>query len=119
MEDSNEQHTGSRTEQFSLVPTPGEGLSQSARIIDTFIAPSKTFTDINRSPSWWLPWVLMSVISLAFVMVAGQKVGFEKITNTQMQSNPKQVERMEKLPPDQRAQNMALAVKITQGNSVL
>ena len=100
----------------SAVP-PGEGLSQTSRIIDTFIAPSKTFTDINRNPSWWLPWVLMSVISLAFVMVAGQKVGFEKITNTQMQSNPKQVERMEKLPPDQRAQNMALAVKITQGIS--
>lgn len=99
------------------VPTPGEGLSQSARIIDTFIAPSKTFTDINRSPSWWLPWVLMSIISLVFVVVAAQKVGFEKITNTQMQSNPKQVERMEKLPPDQRAQNMALAVKITQGIS--
>lgn len=99
------------------VPTPGEGLSQSSRIIDTFIAPSKTFTDINRSTSWWVPWLLMSVISLAFVMVAGQKVGFEKITNTQMQSNPKQVERMEKLPPDQRAQNMALAAKITQGIS--
>ena len=100
----------------SAVP-PGEGLSQSSRIIDTFIAPSKTFTDINRSSSWWLPWLLISVISLVFVIVAGQKVGFEKITNTQMQSNPKQVERMEKLPPDQRAQNMALAVKITQGIS--
>jgi hypothetical protein len=97
--------------------TPGEGLSQSARLVDTFIAPSKTFMDINRNTSWWVPWLLVSVISLAFVMVAGQKVGFEKITNTQMQSNPKQVERMEKLPPDQRAQNMALAVKITQGIS--
>ncbi len=97
----------------SAVP-PGEGLSQTSRIIDTFIAPSKTFTDINRSTSWWLPWLIMSVVSIAFVVVAGQKVGFEKITTTQMQSNPKQVERMEKLPPDQRAQNMAIAVKFTQ-----
>ncbi len=100
----------------SAVP-PGEGLSQSSRLINTFVAPSKTFADINRSTSWWVPWLLMSVISLAFVIVAGQKVGFEKITNTQMQSNPKQVERMDKLPPEQRAQNMALAVKITQGIS--
>lgn len=99
------------------VATPGEGLSQSARLIDTFIAPTKTFTDINRSTSWWVPWLLMSVISLAFVVVAGQKVGFDKITNTQMSANPKQVERMDKLPPDQRAQNMAIAVKITQGIS--
>jgi hypothetical protein len=59
----------------------------------------------------------MSVFSVVFVVVAGQKVGFEKITTTQMSSNPKQVERMEKLPPDQREQNMALAVKITQGIS--
>jgi Yip1 domain len=98
----------------SSSPSSGEGLSESSRIIDTFVAPGKTFTDINRSTSWWVPWLLMSVISVAFVMVAGQKVGFEKIANTQMQSNPKQMERIEKLPPDQRAQNMAIAVKFTQ-----
>ena len=59
----------------SAVP-PGEGLSQSSRIIDTFIAPSKTFTDINRNPSWWVPWVLMSVVSMAVRLGGDQKIGF-------------------------------------------
>ena len=33
-------------------------LSQAERVVDTFIAPSKTFTDILRSSSWWLPWLI-------------------------------------------------------------
>ena len=36
---------------------PGEsaGLSQVERVVDTFVAPTKTFTDIRRNASWWLP----------------------------------------------------------------
>ena len=34
---------------------PAAGLSQVERVVDTFIAPSKTITDILRSTSWWLP----------------------------------------------------------------
>ncbi len=33
-------------------------LSQVERVIDTFVAPSKTFHDILRDASWWLPWLL-------------------------------------------------------------
>ena len=32
----------------------GTGLSEVERVVDTFIAPTKTFTDILRSASWWL-----------------------------------------------------------------
>jgi len=28
-------------------------LSEGARIVNTFIAPSKTFTDLRRNASWW------------------------------------------------------------------
>ena len=35
------------------------GLSQVERVVDTFVAPSKTFTDILRSTSWWLPFLLL------------------------------------------------------------
>src|SRR5579862_9748343 len=44
-------------------------LSESARIVDIFIAPSKTFTDLHRNASWWAPWLLISISSLAFVFV--------------------------------------------------
>ena len=47
------------------IPSSGEALatpalSQGERVIDTFIAPSKTFTDILRSQSWWLPFLISS-----------------------------------------------------------
>src|SRR5579863_2602776 len=99
----------------SPVPPPApEGLSQGARIIDTFIAPSKTFTDLRRSASWWAPFLLMVVISTVFVYTAGQKIGFRKIMENQMQAQPKQQEALEKLPADQREQRMEAGAKFTQ-----
>jgi len=96
----------------SAVP-PGEGLSQSSRIIDTFVAPSKTFTDINRNSSWWIPFVLMTIVSILFVFAIDQKIGFQRVANNQLKANPKQMDQFEKLPPDQQATQMNIRVKAT------
>jgi hypothetical protein len=98
----------------SPAPTPEPAaLSQGARIIDTFIAPSKTFADLRRSASWWAPFLLMIVVSTVFVYTAGQKIGFRKIMENQMQAQPKAQERLEKLPADQREQQMETGAKFT------
>ena len=81
-------------------------LSEPARIMNTFLAPSKTFTDLRRSASWWAPFLLMGAFSIAFVYVGGQKVGFRKIMENQMRAQPKQQARLESLPADQREQQM-------------
>jgi hypothetical protein len=88
-------------------------LSQGARIIDTFIAPSKTFTDLRRSASWWAPFLLMIVVSSAMVYTAGQKIGFRKIMENQMQAQPKTQDRLERLPADQREQQLEQGAKVT------
>lgn len=88
-------------------------LSEGARIIDTFIAPSRTFTDLRRSASWWAPFLLMIVVSTAFVYTAGQKIGFRKIMENQMQAQPKAQARMEQLPADQREAQMQGGAKFT------
>ena len=99
----------------SPAPTPETApLSQGARILNTFIAPSKTFTDLRRSASWWAPFLLMIVISTVFVYTAGQKIGFRKVMENQMQAQPKAQERLEKLPSDQREQQMEGGAKFTQ-----
>jgi Yip1 domain len=92
-------------------PTPP--LSQGARIVDTFIAPSKTFTDLRRSAQWWAPFLLMVIVSSALVYTAGQKIGFRKLMENQMQSQPKAQARLENLPPDQREQQMEQGAKVT------
>src|SRR5579864_110894 len=98
----------------SPTPTPqAEPLSQGARIINTFIAPSKTFTDLRRSASWWAPFLLMVVVSSALVYTAGQKIGFRKIMENQMQAQPKAQERLDNLPADQREARLEAGAKFT------
>jgi hypothetical protein len=89
-------------------------LSEGARIVDTFIAPSKTFTDLRRSASWWAPFLLMIVVSSVFVYTAGQKIGFRKIMENQMEAQPKAQARLEKLPADQREAQLQGAAKFTE-----
>jgi len=78
-------------------PTPAAEsapLSEPARIINTFIAPSKTFTDLQRKSSWWAPWLLISVVAIAFMVVL-------------------EADLFEKLSPDQQAKQLQISVSIT------
>jgi hypothetical protein len=91
-------------------PEPA-GLSEGARIIDTFIAPSKTFTDIRRNASWWGPWVLISIFSLIFIYSMSSKVGFDQISKNQV-AHSSRADQFDKLPADQQAKQIALSSKI-------
>ncbi len=85
------------------VPLPGGGLSEVQRVVDTFVAPSKTFHDILRSASWWLPFVLLVLVTLGTTAVVDRQVGFERVAENQVHQSPKQEERMSALTPEQRA----------------
>jgi len=89
-----------------IPPQEAAPLSEPARVINTFIAPRKTFADLRRSASWWAPFILMVIVSLVFVFVAGQKVGFRKLTENQLQTTPKQAAQLDNLPADQRERQM-------------
>jgi hypothetical protein len=99
----------------SSVPAPEPApLSEGARIINTFIAPSKTFTDIRRNASWWAPWILISIFSVAFIYVMGKQIGFEQITRNQI-AHSSRADQFDKLPADQQAKQIQISVKILQG----
>jgi len=100
-------------------PTPGPSivpdappLSEGARIVDTFIAPSKTFIDLRRNSSWWAPWLLSSVVSLAFIFVMGSQIGFEQISKNSIAQSPR-ADQFDKLPPEQQAKQLQLTTTIT------
>ena len=86
-------------------------LSEGARLIDTFIAPSKTFTDIRRNASWWVPWILIAITQAAFIFVFDQKVGWETFIEQQIAKNPSAQARLEQLPPAQKERALAIQVK--------
>jgi hypothetical protein len=95
----------------------GPLLSQPQRIINTYIDPIKTFTDLRRGSAWWMAFLFSAIISYIFVFAVGSKVGWEQVSENQMKLQPKQMERIEAMPPDQRANAMAMGVKFTKGIS--
>jgi hypothetical protein len=82
------------------------GLSQVERVVDTFVAPSKTFTDILRSTSWWLPFLLAVIVSIGVTFTIDKQVGFGRVVENVILDSPKQEEQMQSLPTDQRAARM-------------
>jgi hypothetical protein len=98
----------------AVVPAPTPELaplSEAARIVDTFIAPSKTFTDLRRNASWWAPWIVISVFSLLFIYSMGRQVGFDQISRNQV-AHSSRADQFDKLPADQQAKQIQLSSKI-------
>ena len=95
------------------VPAGEKPLTEVERVVDTFIAPSKTFTDIRRNANWIVPWVLMSVFGLALVFVVDKKLSMETAYENQMRQSPKQMDKIDQMPPDQKANAMRIGASIT------
>jgi hypothetical protein len=77
-------------------------LKESERLLYTFTAPSRTMADLRRNASWWVPWLLVSIASIAFVYTLDKKIGWAHVMEAQIQSNPKAAAQIEKIAPDQR-----------------
>jgi hypothetical protein len=88
--------------------TEQRGLSQVARVVNIFVAPSATFQDILRSTSWWLPFVLMAVFSTAATYTIDRQVGFSRVAENQVQASSKQAEQLTELTPQARATQMRM-----------
>ena len=97
------------------IAPPPAGLSEPERIADTFVAPSKTFTDILRNASWWGPLILLLLFGTASTYVVQKQVGFDRVYMNQLHSSPNQEDRINGLPPDQKAHAMDLGARITSG----
>jgi hypothetical protein len=88
-------------------------LSEAQRLIDTYVSPSKTFTDLRRNASWWAPFLLIVIVSFLYTYVVDHKVGFRKVVDNMIQLQPKQADRLERMPVDQRVQVMQQQTTIT------
>jgi hypothetical protein len=91
----------------------GPGLSEPQRLVNTFIAPKKTFEDLKRNPSWWVPWLIVALFTLAFGIVVVQKVDMERFSQQQIDKSKFAQRQMEQLTPEQRAKNLSIRATIT------
>lgn len=101
----------------SIPESVAEPLSEGQRVVDTFVAPSKTFTDILRKSSWWGPLIILILMSIVFSFAVQQKVGWEKAFENNIHQNPKQEEKFAQMQPEQLASAKAISAKITAGIS--
>jgi hypothetical protein len=79
-------------------------LTQVERVVDTFVAPTKTFTDIRRNASWWLPFLLSILVSIAFATSIDRKIGFDQVAQTNINRNAQAQQGMSNLTDAQRDQ---------------
>jgi hypothetical protein len=90
-------------------PEPaGPGLSEPQRLVNVFIAPSKTFEDLKRNPSWWVPWLVTAIFLVIFGAVAVQKIDISRFIQQQIEKSPSAQRRMEQLTPEQRERGIAM-----------
>lgn len=91
-------------------------LSEVERLGNVFVAPSKTFNDIRRNASWWVPWLLLGVISFTLAFTVDKKVGWDTVALNEIHANQKAADQLEQLKtsnPDQYAQRIAISTKGT------
>lgn len=92
------------------------GLTEVERVVDVFVAPSKTFTDILRSAKWWLPFVLMVIVTICVSFVVERQVGYARVAENQIHQSPKQEEQFNQLTSEQRSarlRGMAVGYRYT------
>jgi hypothetical protein len=80
------------------------GLSQIERVVDTFVAPSKTFKDILRSASWWLPVLLLIISTLVSGYVVDKQVGFDRVFESSVHQSSFFEKQMDSATPEQKTQ---------------
>jgi hypothetical protein len=96
-------------------PESAAALSPIERVVNTYIEPSKTFQDIKRNRSWWLPFIILTILGWIFCYAAVQHVGWDTLVTNVLKSQPKNAERLEKSTPAQAAQMISFTKVVMQG----
>ena len=85
-----------------------EPMGELGRLSGVLFDPKPAFADIAARPvRWWVPLLLLSVISVGFILVFSQQVGWERFFRQQFQQNP----RTREMPAEQREQILQQQVR--------
>lgn len=83
------------------VPLDVKPLSQGERVLDTFVTPSRTFHDILRNASWWLPLLILVIAGYVLTGAVQSKVGWSQLVDNEIHAQPKLEQRVADMPPEQ------------------
>ena len=84
-------------------------MSEGSRLVGVFFSPQSTFPDIVRRPRWWIPMILLAIMSTVVVSAYGRHVGWERAIRQAIERNP----RTEQMSAQQREQAIQMTTKVT------
>lgn len=88
-------------------------LSESSRLLNIFLAPSKAFVSINQNPRWWGAWLLLSVVSLIFSFIFLNRVDLFELAQKQMSESGMARDVFEKLSPQAQQAQLRFSANIS------
>jgi hypothetical protein len=90
----------------AAMPTPqaSESVSSIGRVIGALFSPKATFESIARRPTWVVPLLLLTLLSIAVTALFSQRVGWRTFMEHEIAQSASAQRRMEQVPADQREQ---------------
>jgi hypothetical protein len=96
---------------MSSQPAPEPALSEFARLSGVFFEPQKAFADIAARPRWWVPMILLIVVSLAYTYSVAQRVGWERVVRQSVATNS----RFQQLGAEEQQRSIERGAKFASG----
>jgi len=87
---------------------PPTSTSEDGRLAGIFWEPKPVFEDLAVKPRFWVPLVLLTILSLVYLTSFARVVGFENLVRRQLETNP----RTAQLPAEQRERAIQQGSKI-------
>lgn len=88
-------------------PSPS-GMGEFARITGVFFEPAKTFQDVAERPRWIVPMVLIILVSIVYMALYTQHVGWERMFRHQLELSS----RAAQMSPEQKEQLIATQTRM-------
>jgi hypothetical protein len=94
------------------LPEGAPSVSSVGRIFGAIFSPKPTFESIVQRPTWILPLVLISILSIVTIFIFGQRVGWRSFMIRQDQQNSRLQKQMDQMTPEQRDKMLDRQTKI-------
>jgi len=89
--------------EIAVVAADAPVLNPVQRVVNTFVAPAKTFEDVRRSSGWWVPFLIAAVVGVLYAYMLLNKVGLPTLVEGVVHTSPALEARMTSASPEDAA----------------
>jgi hypothetical protein len=89
--------------EIAVVAAEGAVLNPVQRVVNMFVAPTKTFEDVRRSSGWWVPFLIAAVVGVLYAYMLLNKVGLPTLVEGVLHTSPALESRMASASPEDAA----------------